>query len=191
MFSKIARENFQALSALETKVGRLRHGPPETSLDNKTGHTDLELLLLEEEVAKFASIVIVFSAIAIEAYIYDYAARHLTDSFVQNYIDKLDPVGKWVLIPRLITGRELPRTHRWLELLTNLVKERNSIIHSKSSELPASPVNAHKYLAKIGQEREITFQKSKHAIQLLDLLITEVSKLDPDESFWIESHLGK
>ena len=54
---------------------------------------------LEDELAKASLIVIVFSAMVLESYIYDYASRHLTDAFVKDHLDKLDTLSKWIIVP--------------------------------------------------------------------------------------------
>ncbi len=68
-------------------------------------------------------------------------------------------------------------------------KERNSIIHSKSADA-INPANVQKYFREMAQQKDIIFQTSKSAIELLDLLIEEINKLDPEESPWIVANLG-
>ncbi len=43
---------------------------------------------IQEEIQENYLSTIIFSSLAIEAYIFDYAARNLGDSFVSVYIDK-------------------------------------------------------------------------------------------------------
>lgn len=124
---------------------------------------EFELMNIDIELAKLASITIVFAMISVEAYVYDYAARHLKDSFVKKYIDKLDPLSKWVIVPKLITGKELPRGGEWFQLLKNLVRERNSIIHSKSSEAPYTIEDFNKYAERQKEAQTGFFQKSKRS----------------------------
>jgi hypothetical protein len=123
----------------------------------------------------------------VESYIYDYAARHFSDSYVKNYIDKMDVKGKWVVVPRLITGRELPRSHKWFKLLETLISERNSIVHNKSSQIPESPSDAQVLMKIINEKNRIFPGKARQAIELLDILAVEMKKLDPTEGAWIES----
>ena len=150
-------------------------------------HTEIELM---QKLGKAASITIVFSAIAIEAYIYDYAARHFSDSYVQSYIDKLDVVSKWVLVPRLVTGHELPRDHKWFQLMKLLVSERHSIVHSKSSSPPASPEYAKAYIDKLQERNESIPEKARQAVDLLDILADKITEIDPEEAPWVKSYLA-
>jgi hypothetical protein len=81
---------------------------------------------------------IVFSAMACEAAIYDLAAIHLSDDFARS-IDKLDVIGKWMVVPSLICGRALVETGPAMNSLNSLIKVRNKLVHHKSiSAIPAS-----------------------------------------------------
>lgn len=191
IYSEIARESFNKFVALEPKKRIIEARLASAVIPDEKILLEYELMNVEAELAKLASITIVFAMISVEAHIYDYAARHFTDSFVKKYIDKLDPISKWVIVPKLITGKELPRGGEWFQLLKNLVRERNSIIHSKSSEGPYTTEDFHKYSAKQKEVRTELFKKIKEAIDLLDLLPTEIGKLDSEEIFWAESHLSK
>ncbi len=145
---------------------------------------------LQEETEKLVIQVIVFSAIAIEAYIYDYGSRNLSDVFIKKYLDKLDPISKWVIIPKLVTGKELPRKHRWFELLTKLTRERNGIIHYKSSPPPTKFEDAIHYYDTMLSKSEQTSHAAGEAIELLNTLPNEMRAIDPGEFDWIDSYLA-
>ena len=84
-FSKTARENFKELTLLEPQIEELSNCL--AGIDSENDHAiESELMFLEENMAERVAITIVFTAIAIESYIYDFAARHFSDNFVQNYI---------------------------------------------------------------------------------------------------------
>ncbi len=170
------------IRALETKYSG-RGGLEEASV------YEFELMSLQHLLGKHASITVVFSAVAVEAYIYDYAARRLSDKFVQAYMDKLDLVSKWVIIPRFITGKSLPETGKWQALLKGLVKERNSIVHSKSQAAPIGSKEKGNFYKKLHERNALIPQKARQAIELLDLLVVEISKLDPEEALWIQTYL--
>ncbi len=144
---------------------------------------------LQQELAKSSSIIVVFSVMAVEAYIYDYAARHLGDVFVKDHLDKLDTLSKWILVPKLITGRELSRQQKWFELLKKLIKARNSIIHHKSSEGPTVSTNVQQYFKKQEADSEFLYETARQSIQLLNQLTDKITELDPDESAWVNTYL--
>lgn len=88
----------------------------------------------EERVANFCDVAICFSAMALESFIYDYSASHLGDNYTDNYIGKLDLLSKWIVVPRLITEEELETDGKAYFLLKNLIRQRNSLVHSKSKD---------------------------------------------------------
>lgn len=73
-----------------------------------------------------------FAAMCLEAFIYDYAATSFTDTYTHKYLDKLDLVAKWVVIPKLVLGIEFPRDTQPFEHLRAIKKERDKLVHSKS-----------------------------------------------------------
>ncbi|RMT13054.1 MULTISPECIES: hypothetical protein [Pseudomonas syringae group genomosp. 2] len=77
---------------------------------------------------------IVFSAMAIEAAVFDLAAIQLGDRVATLYLDKMDLLGKWMIVPRLICGRSLNENGPAFNSLKGLVKARNALVHHKSRE---------------------------------------------------------
>jgi hypothetical protein len=188
-FSTIVRENYQKLLVIESQQEAIQERLDKSDTDeNKLA--EFELLRLENEAWNCAVIVIVFSAIAIEAYIFDYAARNLSDAYVQNYLDKLDPLSKWVVIPQLVTGKELPRGQRWFELTKRLIQQRNSIIHYKSSSPPSKYDDAIAYYKKLQHNSGQIYSAAKEALELFDLLMDGMKNIDPKEIVWIDSYLA-
>jgi hypothetical protein len=186
-FTKIVRESYQKLVALEVQQQDIKEKFIKPGVENV--EREFELMGLNNEINKCVVLVIVFSAIAVEAYIYDYAARNLSDTFAKNYLDKLDPISKWVIIPRLVTGKELPRDHRWFELLNKLFLQRNKIVHEKSSSPPIKFEDALSYFKRLQLNSELTDKTAKEAIELLDILPNEMREIDPDEISWIHGYL--
>jgi hypothetical protein len=90
---------------------------------------------IEEEQDRCAITAVVFAAMCLEAFIYDYAALCLSDTYVQKYLDKLDLVSKWIVFPRLVSGKEIPRDSHAFERLRKLSRARNDLVHLKSREV--------------------------------------------------------
>jgi hypothetical protein len=191
IYSEIARENFQKLIKLESQRLAVEEKISKLEKEDEKLYIQHELDKFEIETGKYVAIVIVFSAITVEAYIYDYAARHLSDAFVKNYLDKLDPVSKWVIIPPLVTGKELSRKKRWFELLNKLIKQRNNIIHHKSSSLPIKLDEAIAFFKKAQVSSAQTYITAREAIELLDILPIEMQGIDLGETGWINSFAPK
>lgn len=55
--------------------------------------------------------------------------------FVDSHLDKLDALSKWVVIPKIVTGKDFPKDGRAFDLLKQLIANRNYIVHSKAAEL--------------------------------------------------------
>lgn len=75
-----------------------------------------------------------YFSLFLEAYIYDYAARRLGDTYTKNYLEKLDIISKWVIIPRLITGRQIDTYKKSFAVLKQLIGVRNKLVHHKTQE---------------------------------------------------------
>jgi hypothetical protein len=81
---------------------------------------------------------IVYSAMGCEAAIFDLAAIHLGDQFAIKVLDKLDVVGKWLVVPRLICGTSLRDNGPAINALRSMVPARNRLVHAKSYSYPES-----------------------------------------------------
>ena len=57
--------------------------------------------------------------------------------------------------------------------------------------MPSSLEKAQEYIARLQQKSKQRIQIAKNAIQLLDQLILEMSRLDEEEAVWINVNLGK
>lgn len=82
-----------------------------------------------------ATVVVVFSTIALESYIYSYAARKLGENYAKKHIEKMETHTKWIVVPKLATGIQIPADHHGMELLQKLIKARNSIVHLKCADI--------------------------------------------------------
>jgi hypothetical protein len=57
--------------------------------------------------------------------------------------------------------------------------------------MPSSLGKAQEHIAGLQQKGKQRIQTAKNAIQLLDQLILEMSRLDEEEAVWIKVNLGK
>jgi hypothetical protein len=138
--------------------------------DDPTEHFASEKRLLS---ASFQTVV--FSGMACEAAIYNLAAIQLGDEYASNYLDKLDLVAKWVVVPSLICGQALKEEGPAINSLRTLTRTRNALVHHKS--LPLYPPEeasrrARKQLEKIVKNTGVAFQ----AVVLLSLELNRVLK---------------
>ena len=121
---------------------------------------------------------IVFSAMCLEAFIYDYAANNFTDTYAKKYLDKLDIASKWVIIPKMITGKDFPTDSQAFQDLQRLIKERNNIVHSKSTHKPRSE-NLVEILKTIGprMKKDVETEKYFNKIPPHEIVIEVLQEL--------------
>jgi hypothetical protein len=140
---------------------------------------------------------IIFSALAVEAYIYDFGASQINDEYVLNHLDKLGLLDKWVIIPRLIFNQDMDKSKKWFELLKKLIYTRNNFIHSKSKDWdPERWESDEKYRNKFNIVYNDKNILASDAIKLLDLLTREIdindtNKINKFKLFDIAHYLDK
>ncbi len=189
LFSELVKENSEKMIFLEIQIKELEKKNIKINGEDEAILFEQKIIPLQKDLAKSSLIIIVFSAMAVEAYIYDYAARHLGDVFVKDYLDKLDTLSKWIIVPKLITGRELPRQQKWFELLKKLIKARNSIIHHKSFDTSTFSTDMQKYIKKQDANSGLLDEVAGQSAILLNLLADKIAEIDPQESVWVKAYL--
>lgn len=173
-FVSMARESFDSLLKCEQDIEQLLGSDPEDRIPEDLLPCFLSLTF---ELSKYSCVAIVFSAMAVEAYIYDYAARNLSSSFVRKYLDRLDLISKWVIVPRLVTGKAFPTGGRGFELLRKLKQTRDGLVHAKSRELPESSDESWTEKPDPAELPEV----AKQALEALELLAIDLERIDPSE----------
>lgn len=88
----------------------------------------------ESRITKFGIKSIVFTAMALEAGIFELAAINLGEKIAVEYLDKLDLKSKWFIAPQLICGRSFDESGPALNNLNALIRARNKLVHHKSTE---------------------------------------------------------
>lgn len=122
-----------------------------------------------------------FGAMCLEAFIYDYAAHNFTDTYMKKYLDKLDVVSKWVVITRLITGKDFPRESKAFEDMKMVIKARNDFVHSKSMPLPYGEIEDFmtKVLPKLKKDMKIEMHfTGLSPYEVVIEVLTELRKLE-------------
>jgi hypothetical protein len=118
---------------------------------------------------------ILFAAMAFEAAIYDYAALHLGDQYVQDHLDKLDVLSKWILCLRLIADYEIPKDRVPYAALKRLVQARNRLVHSKSEPFGGANIQAQFERIKVESERH--WEDVHNAFRALVLMAFELERV--------------
>ena len=90
-----------------------------------SGEEDISNLLEAEHSAMIYGVQsIVMAAMCFESAIYDYAAWQLGDNFAKDYLEKLDVLSKWVIVPRMVCGAEIRKDKVPFQKLKNLIKAK-------------------------------------------------------------------
>jgi hypothetical protein len=75
---------------------------------------------------------VVMTALFLEAYIYDYAARRIGDDMATR-LDKLDPPSKYVVASKMVWKTGLIPSDGLYGAIKTLFKIRNKLVHNKST----------------------------------------------------------
>jgi hypothetical protein len=169
-YYELAKEHYDQFCQLEDEASAIDADDP---LDVEAA---LHPIRLKQQ--RSALITICFSAMCLEAFIYDYAARHISDTYAEKYLDKLDFVSKWVVIPQLVTGKQFPTGSHVFELLRFLVTTRNQLVHFKSS--PFTQDRQRKLQAEEQIDSPAVVKKCFSAIREL---FAELQKMDPQNQY--------
>lgn len=148
----------------------------------KAGATTFEeinaLLSYSQEIERLSLIAIVFAALAAEAFINDYAIRQTSKSFFSKHLDRLDPVSKWIIVPRLVTGKQIDTGSRGADLYRQLATLRNRLVHWKTVVKPDSEVAEADW---IGEDQ------AELALSAVLEIARELQSIDPNVDLeWLE-----
>lgn len=183
-FRRIAEKNMSRFEELQTQVLALRgkisailsgaddpNNPPPEYYD-----LCIQLYQLEEERDQCADCVVVFSAMYLEAFIYDYAASCLGDGYVQSHLDKLDMVSKWLVVPRLVTGKQISKDSQAFEALRFLHKSRNSLVHLKSKK----GIYGQELTDYLTNRDKNILEETRNGANAMYMLVDELFTIDPE-----------
>ena len=88
----------------------------------------------EAEQLECKILAVVTTAFFLEAFINDYCARRESATFARKYVGKLDPVAKWVVIPRMLAPPGIDPGQEVFERLRRLFRLRNDLVHHMTKE---------------------------------------------------------
>ena len=135
----------------------------------------LEAFKLQKEMAKCGATVVVFAAFFLEAWIYEYTVKKISKSFFEHHVDRLAPASKWVIVTRLVTGRDFSTDSQAFQHLKRLYKARNELVHPKPSP---EPQDAGQRLEKEEKEREQLVKDAHEAYKACKEAILELDKVE-------------
>lgn len=162
-YYKIALENRERFESYSEKVESV------LSSDKEDWMIDMESSDYRHQNLKCAVQSIVFSAMCLEAFIYGYSEKFLGKSYTKQHIEKLNIESKFIIVPRLVIGKEIDKSGQGYEKLKKLITDRNKIVHFKSMDdfltndsfLPHSMENGLQAVSELMQEFESIHPEEK------------------------------
>jgi hypothetical protein len=166
-FFHIAIDSYKEISNLEKELNVL-HINTSKSDKSSDDFTD-KVAEKNDRIGRLALIVVIFCTTSLEAFINHYAISHLSKNYLKTYLDKLDLFSKWIIIPRIITGRQLDAGSRALQELSWLITLRNKLVHYKSRKIQISDLKDTDFLWE---------HDAKRAIETVKKLARKLKKID-------------
>lgn len=128
---------------------------------------------------------------ALEAAAFEFATLQLGERLAKTYLDKLDVVGKWLIIPRLVCGRSLNVDGPAINGLIGLVRARNALVHHKSKEWDCTHAQIDAMYAQRERFEQLHVPSAFKTLILLSLELNAVLEADgplpPFEAGWIHA----
>ena len=107
------------------------------------------------------------------------AQTKLSKSYLNNYLDKLDPISKWIVIPRDVTGNQINTDESPFQRMKELFRLRNSLVHYKTKTIKIKNLRDDDWI------REIDAEKANEAVCTI---VEELKKIDMGISIdWLKS----
>lgn len=131
-------------------------------------------------IQRSAMVSVIFSALTLEAFINNYAIERFSKNYFENHLDKLNPVSKWILIPKLAIGNGIDTDGQPYEWLKKLFKLRDRLVHYKTKKKKVSEMTE--------EDDWITENHSADALLTVESVLEELVKIDNSgETDWLES----
>ena len=168
-FFHIAIDNYKEIVKLEKEHSELQVN---TSESEKSSDDFVDKVAEKNDrIGRLVLIVVVFCATSLEAYINHYAISNLSKNYFKTYLDKLDLLSKWIVIPRITTGTQLDAGSRPLQDLSWLITLRNKLVHYKSRTVSIEEIKDTDFLWE---------NDAKRAIETVKNLAQALKKIDND-----------
>lgn len=173
-YRDIAMENYYQVNELNAQLIPLKTQREFTKSSDESSVLEYQIMKFERMMEMHATTTIIFSAMALEAFIYDYAAINLTDSFAKDHVDKIDFSSKWIVVPQLVTGNPFPKERQGFQQLKELIKLRNDLIHYKSTKVTSAR------LEQLASQETDLLAFAYKGIQAMDNLGKDLNSIDPN-----------
>ena len=174
-YFKVVMDNYSRIQELKRE-----HDQFQRSLEGKDMSDDDAAVLASKNdaIGELALIVVVFSAFTLEAYINHYGINRLSRNYFSNYLDKLDLLAKWLVIPRVVTGKKLDPGSHAMQGLSWLVSLRNRLSHFKSKTITVEEIKESDWL---------WHEDAETAVRTVKRVVSLLKRVDPKaETDWLD-----
>ncbi|MDD2389231.1 MAG: hypothetical protein PHP23_05805 [Desulfobacterales bacterium] len=139
----------------------------ETNIDHE------KLIKAASDVHDKATIAIVFSAMAIEAFINEYGISNFSSSYFKNHLDNLSLVSKLVIIPKIANKLELDKSGQVYQEVKWLIELRNHLVHFRFKKRPVKDIDMTDPML---QKDFVMESHSERAVKAMSMLIESLKK---------------
>ncbi len=115
-------------------------------------------------------------AFCLESFINDYGSEKFGNSYFGDHLDRLDVKSKWLVIPKLATGKSIKKGGVGYGHLRTIVGIRNKLVHSKGKNIAIEEFGDS---AVFNEMIEQTKQVYK-CLRGVKIILDEFKELDPD-----------
>jgi hypothetical protein len=135
---------------------------------------DEEVLRLNRKQIDPLYISTVFSAMFLEAYIFDYGARKCSAKFMTKHLDKLAPGSKWLITTQMFNEKGLESSHQAYKGIVELFAARNQLVHSRTEEFHG---------IESVKKSSVAALYPQNCLKLIWDVMTELKQVDKDEIY--------
>jgi hypothetical protein len=176
---------FKLVTDTYSRIEKLEHerNHYQSNLEGKEmSDDDVDFIASRNDaIGELALIVIVFSTFTLEAYINHYGISRLSRNYFSKYIDKLDLLAKWLVIPRIVTGKKLDPGSAAMRDISWLVSLRNRLAHFKSKTIT---------VGEIEQSDFLWYEDAARAIETVKRVVYLLKRIDSKvETDWLKQEI--
>ncbi len=182
-YFKVVMDNYTRIQDLKREIDQIR-----SHLEGKTlSDEDINLLRSKNAtISQLSLIVIIFSAFTLEAYINDYGIKRLTQDCFSKYLDRLNLISKWHVIPRMITAKKMDDSSEAMQDLVWFDGLRTRMAYFKSETAPVQG----KSIENIKESESLGYEDSVKAIRTVRGVVSLLKKIDPTaETDWLDQSI--
>lgn len=136
-----------------------------------------------------AIVAIVFSVLALEAYVNNIAHQNLSH-FYRNTFDRLDLPSRWVVIPKMAFGNGFDPDDPVIAKIRRLHKERNALVHGHPTYRHAEgdDLTSARFWRQAYAHHQVRPEKAEAAVQTVVQAVEAVQRLAPEFDPEFKSH---